>query len=271
MFKLDFYNASLRKYVVLFGSLFNDIIIDHTNGTTADYESFKVPLAYGPREKFLARLEGDPNLDRGYSVSLPRMGFEITRITYDPNRKLATTGSYVGSAPAGNKNVFSKAYNPVAYDIQFRLSVMVKQAEDATRIVEQILPFFAPDFTLTVKLLDALPDYKLDIPVVLNDVSIDDTYDGSFKERRALIWNLDFTLKGYLFGPVSKSRVIKVSTVNMSANALLTPHLSKTKTSPGQLANGYLTSNSSLTVSYDNIDGTTEFGYVIIQTEYPNA
>lgn len=271
MFKQEFYNASIRKYVVLFGSLFNEIIINHTDGTTADYKSFKVPLSYGPREKFLARIEGDPDLDRGYAVSLPRMGFEMMRMTYAPDRKLTTTGSYLGT-PGGNRtNVYARVYNPVAYDIDFRLSIMSKQAEDANQIVEQILPFFTPDFTLTVKLLDDLPDYKIDIPIELNNITIDDTYDGSFKERRSLVWNLDFTLKGYLFGAVSRARVIKIATVNVSANTLMTPLLSKTVTYPGQLANGYPTSNSALTVAYANIDGTTDFGYVTITSEYPNA
>ena len=120
-------------------------------------------------------------------------------------------------------------------------------------------------------MLDDLPDYKIDIPIELNNITIDDTYDGSFKERRSLVWNLDFTLKGYLFGAVSRARVIKLSTVNVSANTLMTPLLSKTVTYPGQLANGYPTSNSSLTVAYANIDGTTDFGYVTITSEYPNA
>lgn len=271
MFKLDFYNATIRKYVVLFGSLFNEIIIDHTDGTTPDYKSFKVPLSYGPREKFLARIEGDPNLDRGYAVLLPRMGFEMIRMTYDPGRKLTTTGSFIGSPTSPRQNVFNRVYNPVAYDIDFRLSIMSKQAEDANRIVEQILPFFTPDFTITVKLLDDLPDYKIDIPIILNNITIDDTYDGSFKERRSLVWNIDFTLKGYLFGPISRSRVIKIATVNTSANTLMTPLLSKTTIYPGQLANGYPTSNSSLTVPYANIDGTTDFGYVTILEEYPDA
>ena len=271
MFKLDFYHATIRKYVVLFGSLFNEIIIDHTDGTSADYKSFKVPLSYGPREKFLARVEGDPDLDRGYAVLLPRMGFEMMRMTYDPGRKLTTTGSFSGGPGGTRKNIFNKVYNPVAYDIDFRLSIMAKQAEDANRIVEQILPFFTPDFTITVKLLDDLPDYKLDIPIVLNNITIDDTYDGSFKERKSLVWNIDFTLKGYLFGPVTRSKVIKLSTVNVSANTLMTPLLSSTTIYPGQMANGYPTSNSSLTIPYANIDGTTDFGYVTIIEEYPDA
>jgi hypothetical protein len=267
MFKLDFYNASIRKYVVLFGSLFNEIIIDHTDGTTSDYKSFKVPLSYGPKEKFLARVEGDPNLDRGYAVILPRMGFEMIRMTYDPGRKLTTTGYYVGSPGTTRTNVFNKVYNPVAYDIDFRLSVMSKQAEDANRIIEQILPFFTPDFTITVKLLDDLPDYKIDIPIVINNININDVYDGTFTERRSLVWDIDFTMKAYLFGPVARSRVIKIATVNTSANTLMTPLLSKTTIYPGQLANGYPTSNSSLTVPYANIDGTSDFGYVTIIQE----
>ena len=271
MFKLDFYNASIRKYIVLFGSLFNDIIIDHTDGTTKDYQSMKVPLSYGPREKFLARVEGDPNLDRGYSISLPRMGFEIIRMTYDPSRKLSTTGAFVGKLTGSGSNAYNKVYNPVAYDIQFRLSVIVKQAEDATRIVEQILPFFTPEFTLTVKMLENMPDYKVDIPLILNDVTIDDTYDGSFKERRALIWNLDFTMKAYLFGPVSKSSIIKISTVNTTLSSNLVPKASNTVVYPGQLANGYPTSNASLTVPVSQIDGATDYGYIVITSEYPNA
>lgn len=267
MFKLDFYNATIRKYIVLFGSLFNDIIIDHTDGTTSDYKTMKVPLAYGPREKFLARVEGDPTLSRGYSISLPRMGFELVKVVYDPNRKLSTTGSYVGRMTGAGVNGVNKVYNPVAYNFQFRLSVMVKQAEDATRIVEQILPFFAPEFTLTVKLLEGLPDYKLDVPIVLDDITIDDTYDGSFKERRSLVWNLDFTLKGYLFGPVSKSGVIKLAKVNFSLDTDMDPTIASIQITPGMLANGYPTSNSSLTVPYSQIEGTDDYGYIIVTSE----
>lgn len=213
MFGRTFYHDTLRRYVILFGTLFNDVWINREDENGNVKQSIKVPLAYGPREKFLARIEGiesnrDP-LQQPFSVVLPRMGFEITSFTYAPERKLPTRRHFAKSSTTDNdKNDY--LYNPVPYDISFSLSIFVKNTTDGTRIIEQILPYFTPEWTSTVQLIDD-PDITLDVPVVLTGTSQDDVYEGSFEERRALIWTLDFTMKGFFFGPVYKKEIIKLA------------------------------------------------------------
>lgn len=172
----------------------------------------KVPISYSPREKLLARIETDPKLNKPTAVSLPRMGFEVTSMTYAGERKLSTIQRYSAksSSDPGKKN---SVYAPVPYDINFQLSIMVKNAEDGTQILEQILPFFTPEWTNSVQLIDDL-ELKMDIPLVLISVSSDDTYDGDFETRRALIWTLDFTMKCYLFGPIKNKKIIKFAKTN---------------------------------------------------------
>lgn len=195
-----FYNDLIRKYVVLFGTLFNDIHIRRLVGEE-EYQQLKVPLSYSPKEKFLVKTLGDPNLDRPFSLDLPRMGFEITGYKYAGDRKLLTVNRHTATSETGQTMY---QYNPVPYDISFNLYIAVKNAQDGTRIVEQILPFFTPDWTVTAKLIPDL-DLKLDIPIVLNSVTCDDAYENDFITRRAIVWVLSFTLKGYLFGPIITS------------------------------------------------------------------
>lgn len=199
MFGQTWYHGTLRKYVIYFGTLFDNIWINRQNQSGEVVNSFKIPLNYGPRDKFLARLEQNPNLDRPIAVTLPRMSFEMTNLYYDAQRKLNTLGRLSGPSPQfSDKKIYQ--YNPVPYNMRFQLSIMVKNADDGTRIIEQILPYFAPDFTATLNLNPDL-GLKYDIPIMLDDISYDDQYEGSFEQRRALIWNLNFTMKGYLFGP----------------------------------------------------------------------
>jgi len=215
MFGRTFYHDTLRKYVILFGTLFNDIWINRPDSAGNVKQSLKVPLSYGPREKFLARIDGiDSNRDpqeNPFSIVLPRMGFEITGFNYAPERKLPTRNSFVTTVTDDNTKK-KHVYNPVPYDINFSLSIFVKNTTDGTRIIEQILPFFTPEWTSTIQLVDDAPiDIKLDIPLVLTSVSQDDVYEGSFEERRALIWQLDFTMKGVFFGPVYKQEIINLA------------------------------------------------------------
>lgn len=215
MFGRTFYHDTLRKYVILFGTLFNDIWINRPDNAGNVKQSLKVPLSYGPREKFLARIEGiDSNRDpqeNPFSIVLPRMGFEITGFNYAPERKLPTRNNFVTTVTDDNTKK-KHVYNPVPYDINFSLSIFVKNTTDGTRIIEQILPFFTPEWTSTIQLVDDAPiDIKLDIPLVLTSVSQDDVYEGSFEERRALIWQLDFTMKGVFFGPVYKQEIINLA------------------------------------------------------------
>jgi len=178
MFGHEFYHEHLRRYIVVFGTMFNNIVVSR----------------------------------KTYAVSLPRMGFEVTSMTYAGERKLSTIQRYtVKSTTDPNKN--SSVYAPVPYDINFQLSIMVKSAEDGTQILEQILPFFTPEWTNSVQLIDEL-ELKMDIPLVLISISSDDTYDGDFETRRALIWTLDFTMKGYFYGPIKNKKIIKFANVN---------------------------------------------------------
>ena len=219
MFGRTFYHDTLRKYVILFGTLFNDIWINREDNSGNVKQSLKVPLSYGPREKFLARIDGiDSNRDpqeNPFSIVLPRMGFEITGFNYAPERKLPTRNNF--STTVTDDNTKKKhVYNPVPYDINFSLSIFVKNTTDGTRIIEQILPFFTPEWTSTIQLVKDLPiDIKLDIPIVLTSVSQDDVYEGSFEERRALIWQLDFTMKGVFFGPVYKQGIINLANTQL--------------------------------------------------------
>ena len=271
MFKLDFYHASIRKYTVLFGTLFNDINISRKSNTEQDQQTFRIPISYGPREKFLARVEEDADLTRGFSISLPRMGFEITDISYDGSRKLSTTHSYVNKNAPGTFNAYTKVYVPVPYNIRFRLSVLVKEAEDATKIVEQILPFFTPDFTVSVKLLDDMPNYVLDIPIVMNSISVEDNYDQSFKVRRSLVWNLDFTMKGYLFGATMPSKIIKIAHTNTYTDFSNTASGFSSTISPGLTVDGNPTSNVAESIPLYQINEDDNYGFIVEIEDYQNG
>lgn len=217
MFGQIWNNETIRKYVIYFGTLFNQVYVqrDDSNGNVV--QTMKVPLHYGPRDKFLARLDGNPSLTRPIAITLPRMSFEIINISYDPTRKLTTTGM-VTSPDSSDPNKARYQYNPVPYDLEFSLYIMVKNQEDGTRIVEQILPFFTPEFTATLNLNPDL-GIKHDIPLILNSVSQEDTYEGNFETRRAIIWTLSFTMKAYMFGPSRSRAIIKEIDLNYRPTA----------------------------------------------------
>ena len=205
MFGSTWYNGTLRKYIILFGTLFNNVYINRQLNSGQIAQTIKVPLTYSPKEKMLARLKGDPNLNRPVAMTLPVMSFEILGMEYDPTRKLNTINKFVNIKNT-DKSQQKFQYNPVPYNIQFNLNIMVKNAEDGNRILEQILPYFTPEWTATVNLV---PDMgiKLDIPIILDSVDMQDSYEGDFGERRAMIWTLSFILKGYIFGPTKKQKV----------------------------------------------------------------
>ena len=187
-----FYHQTLRKYVIVFGTLFNDINLEKRDGSDNVVSRQKVPIAYGPKQKFIRRIRQDPNLDRQVAISLPRMSFEMTAMVYDPVRKLNSVGTIKNIATStGGLNTMRKMFNPVPYTMDFQLSIYVDNAEDGTQILEQILPFFTPEFNVT---LNVIPDMnlKLDVPIILNGASLDDTYDSDFETRRTLISTLDF-------------------------------------------------------------------------------
>ena len=197
-----FYNEILRRTIIAFGTLFNNISITHTDSSDNTVSVTKVPLAYGPTQKFLARLTQSPDLNQSTAITLPRMSFEFTGMTYDPSRKVSTTQQFVVQDPTTDTPTEKKAYMPVPYNMQFELAIMTKLNDDALQIVEQILPYFQPSYNVTVELVNSIKE-KRDIPIVLENITMQDDYEGDFTSRRVLYYTLRFTAKTYLFGPVS--------------------------------------------------------------------
>ena len=195
-----YYHEILRKTVIAFGTLFNDIHVRHKDASGTGISDMKIALAYGPVQKFLARLDQQANLNKATTMSLPRMSFEMNNVTYDSTRKAGITQTYKASDGTNLRKVFM----PVPYNIGFELNIMTKLNDDALQIVEQILPYFQPSFNLTVDLVSAIGE-KRDISVVLDSISFEDDYEGDYSTRRALIYTLNFTAKTYLFGPVAES------------------------------------------------------------------
>ncbi len=192
-----------------FGQIFNNIQIKRKDSNGNITQSIAVPLAYAPKEKFLARLDAQPNLnEREFAITLPRMSFEITGISYDSSRKLTRVQKFKHVKAGNEGKILNYNYVPVPYNISYNLYSFTASAEAGLQIIEQILPFFQPDFTVTVNAIPEL-DIKRDIPIVLNSVNYEDTYSGDFSQRRAVIYTLGFTAKTYLFGPASTQKVIK--------------------------------------------------------------
>ena len=195
-----FYHEIIRKTVIAFGTLFNDIHVRHDDQAGNAISEIKVPVAYGPRQKFLARIQQQPELNKATQITLPRMSFEMNSITYDPSRKSGITQTF--KAKDGEK--IKKVFMPVPYNLGFELNILTKLQDDSLQIVEQILPFFQPGFTLTIDLAEQIGE-KRDVPMVLEDISFTDDYEGNFETRRALIYTLRFTAKTYMFGPIADS------------------------------------------------------------------
>ena len=209
-----FYNEILRRTIIGFGTLFNNLTIKATNASDSVVSVTKVPLAYGPTQKFLARLEQSADLNKSTAMTLPRMSFEFTGLTYDPSRKVTTTQTFVVKDPNTGEET-KKGFMPVPYNMQFELAIMCKLNDDALQIVEQILPYFQPAYNLTVELVEGIKE-KRDVPVVLENITMEDDYTGDFKERRVLLYTLRFTAKTYMYGPVSSATrdIIKVAKVS---------------------------------------------------------
>ena len=204
----QFYHETMRKVVVAFGTIFNNINIVRTNSSGAVTQSMKVPLAYGPKQKFLTRLREDPNLNKKVALTLPRIGFEISGIAYDPSRKLNSIQKFKKTNNSESGKTLSSQFMPVPYNMDFELVVMAKQSDDALQIVEQILPFFQPDYTITLNDNTSMGTTR-DVPIILTGVTYSDEYEGSFEDRRVLTYTMSFTAKFYLYGPVTDQKVIK--------------------------------------------------------------
>lgn len=262
MFAQTFTHDIIRKYVIIFGTLFNNIYLTRQDSNGENTQTLKVPLTYAPKEKMLSRIEGDPQFENNIAISLPRMSFEILGYTYDSERKLNTVGGLVKRSNTGESDY---VYNPVPYDFQFLLHIMVKNAADGTRIIEQILPYFTPEFTVTANILPEI-DKSYDIPIVLFDTLVQDRYDGSFQQRRTIVWTLSFSLKGYLFGPVKKKQIIRFANVGITAVKSITDldvdrNITIT-TQPGQTANGTATANLAQTVGYLDVNPNLPYDFI---------
>ena len=195
-----FYHEIIRKTIISFGTLFNDISIRHTKSDGSILDETKVGLSYGPMQKFLAKIEQQEQLTKSVAITLPRMSFEMTNIQYDSTRKTGVTQTFKANDTTDNKT--KKVFMPVPYNIGFELNIFTKLNDDALQIVEQILPFFQPSFNLTVDLVSSIGE-KRDIQIVLDSIDFQDDYEGSFQTRRALIYTLRFTAKTYLFGSIA--------------------------------------------------------------------
>ena len=314
MFGTYFYNKNIRNIVILFGTVFNDIGVRRVTSAGVVAEEFKVPIAYGPAEKFLVRLRQNTDISKGkVGLTLPRMSFEFSSITYDPTRKLQTTkrhkavkslgtveginlvsggagytsvptvtfsggggttqatatatvtdgvvsgltlatggagytstpivtitGGGGGNATATanlnvNTTLLSSIYNPVPYNFDFTLSVMVKNSDDGTQILEQILPYFTPEYQVTMNEMSSM-GIKRDIPIIFTGLSTEDSYEGDFLTRRALIHTLTFVVQGYLYGPTSDIGIVREVDVNKFNTLSSTEKVSNTDIKPNPLS-----------------------------------
>jgi len=206
-----YYHEIIKKNVKAFGTLFNNIQIERKDPETGSViRQEKVALAYGPKSKFLARLDQDPSTERKVNITMPRISFEMTDITYDSARKTSPIQKYLkkGTAPTVTK----VQYMPVPYNLRFELGILSRNQDDALQILEQILPYFQPSFNVTVNLIPDM-DEKKDLPIILNGITYEDDYEGDMMRRRSIVYTLDFILKTYLYGPVSDAAIIRKATV----------------------------------------------------------
>lgn len=268
-----FYRQSMRRCATAFMSLFTDIWIQKMDADGVVQSTIKVPISYGPREKFVGRLDGNPDLNKPVGISLPRMGAEILGMAYAPDRKINSTQKIVApyslsnitvaaNTARGDPSNASFVFVPIPMDIQWRLNVMAQSTDDAHQIVEQILPFFTPEWVNRVRLVDEL-GIEFNMPVVLQGSSVYDSYsDGDMKERRLLIWSFTFTMKAYFIGPPHTRKIIKISKADVSIANSETWVL-EANTSPGMTANGQPTTNPADSVDPLTINFDDDWGYAV--------
>lgn len=207
-----FYHRTIRKVVVAFGTLFNNIqLIRYTKDLSQEKERFRVPLSYGSKEKYVTRLFSDPNLIKSVSIVVPRISFEMTGMSYDPGRKQIST---IRNFSANNSTRLNTQFVPIPYNFDFSLSIYVRNTEDGTQILEQILPYFTPDFNVTVDFIPGM-DQKYDLPIILNSINTTTEYEGDFSSTRYITWDLDFTAKGYIWPSLSTGKYVRQANTNI--------------------------------------------------------
>jgi len=223
-----FYNSIVRKNIIAFGTLFNNIEMKSTDPSTGEVlETVKVPLAYGPKQKFLVRIE-ENTTNRKVAITLPRLYFEMTGIDYDSTRKTSPIQKYK-TIIDDNSNEVRVQYVPVPYNLSFELGVIAKSQDDALQITEQILPYFQPSFSVTLNMIPDMNEKK-DIAIVLNNISYEDEWDDSFYERRYIVYTLNFTMKSYIYGPYNTADVIKKAIIHETLGDLAVNRRTITRT-----------------------------------------
>lgn len=260
-----FYNETTRKYVALFGTIFNQLTIKRRDNAGSEIQTMIVPLSYAPFQKILARVLQDPDLNNSTTtaINLPRMSFEITSIVYDPSRKIASTQKMRKSQKAETDSSRNFLYASVPYNLDFSLYIMTKYSEDATQLMEQIIPFFTPDWTVTAKMVPDLD--PLDIPIILNGVTTEELYEGDFAERQSILYTLSFTLKGWYFGPEKQRKVIKFIDIDMATGTLAnTSPEESVIIQPGLTANGTPTTDINETIPYTSIQFDDDWGVITL-------
>lgn len=217
MLNTKFYWGTIRKSIVAFGNMFNNILIDRKDASGIVIQTLKVPLSYAPRSKFLARITAMPDpQNQNFQVLIPRMAFEMVGITYDGNRKISLL-QQTRTVSGSSTTTLNSQYAPTPYNIDVNLYTYTKNQDDGLQIIEQILPYFNPDYNLTLNTIPEL-GIKNDLPIILNNVSYEDDYEGDFTQRRAIIWTLSFTMKLNFFGPVNKQGIIRRTNVDIFSN-----------------------------------------------------
>lgn len=210
--KNHFYHRTIRKVVVAFGTLFNDIqLIRYNKDMSDEIQRFRVPLSYGSKEKYITRLGSDPDLTKSISTIVPRISFEMTGMSYDSSRKqVSSLRNFSANTSTGLKTQFV----PIPYNFDFSMSIYVRNTEDGTQILEQILPFFTPDFNVTVDFIPGM-DQKYDLPIILNSVNTTTDYEGDMMNTRLILWDLDFTVKGYIWPSITSGKVVRQANTNI--------------------------------------------------------
>lgn len=252
----------------MFGNMFNDISVNRYDRDGNIIQTLVVPIAYGPREKFLARLKEDPYLDREVAITLPRLSFEITNLQYASDRSLNKMNN-VASRGSG-ANVLAQSSTPVPYDISVTLHGMFATQEDAVQVVEQILPFFRPEWTHTLKVVDDL-DHYIDVPTVLSNMQVQDSYEADFQTRRAILYTFDFIIKGYLYGPVSNKGVIKRTAIDLIEGEVGDSTITRVDLQPGLKNDGTATTNRDESVSLNRINATDTYGFAFDNENFFNG
>jgi hypothetical protein len=206
-----FSHRTIRKVVVAFGTLFNDLVVTRTTQAGVQKEHFKVPLSYGPKEKYLTLITSDPTLTKSIATVVPRISFSLDGMSYDPTRKQMTT---IRNFSANTSTALKTQFAPIPYNYEFSLSIYVRNTEDGTQILEQILPFFTPDFNVTVDFIPGM-DQKYDLPIILNSVTSSVDYEGDMSTTRLILWDLSFTVKGFIWPPIKSGEVIRQANTNI--------------------------------------------------------